>query len=474
MFELGFDLPPPGSREIRQALYRQLKSAILDGRLAAGSQLPPSRKLAEALGVSRNSVVVVYDLLAAEGYLSSRIGAGAFVAPSLPVPGKPAAPPTARLARLSPEPSAPSGAASDFRLGSPDLSGFPFAVWQRMTSRVIRRFARGQGGYRDPAGSRRLREAIALHVSATRAVACDPDDILVTSGAQQAFDLLARVMVADGRRAVAVEEPGYPPVRAAFEAAGASLLPVPVDRHGMRVDLLAGAQAVYVTPSHQFPFGVSLSPERRRALLAYAQAHDAVVIEDDYDGEFRFAGRPLDALQTLDRQGRVFYVGTFSKSLFPELRIGFVVSPPWARDRLLRARQIADWHGPIMEQESLAEFIAEGHLVRHVRRMRKIYGERRSILIAALRRHCGEWLDPAPASAGLHIAAEFRRPIDGDALAGRAREAGILIETLERYALGEPRLAGLCFGYGRIAAEGIEPAVERLAASCRGWSAFPH
>ena len=466
MFELGLTLPPPGSRAIRRALYGQLKAAILDGRLAVGSQLPPSRKLADSLGVSRNTVVSVYDLLISEGYLTSRMGAGAFVAPVAAVFPKSSSPPSAGPGRLDPEPTIAAGAGksvADFRLGSPDLTGFPFAIWQRMTSRVIRRFSRGQGGYRDPAGSRRLREAIALHVSATRAVACDPDDILVTSGAQQAFDLLARVVVAAGRRVVAVEEPGYPPMRAAFEAAGATLLPVPIDRDGMMVDRLTGAQVVYVTPSHQFPLGVSLAPERRRALLAYAEAHDAVVIEDDYDGEFRFAGRPLDALQTLDRQGRVFYVGTFSKSLFPELRIGFVVAPSWARETLLRARQIADWHGPIMEQESLAEFIAEGHLVRHVRRMRKIYGERRLCLIDALERHCSNWLELVPSAAGLHLAAEFRRSDDGALVARRAKEAGVLIETLERYALTTPHLRGFCFGYGRIAAEAIDPAIKRIA-----------
>ncbi|MGH8172520.1 MAG: PLP-dependent aminotransferase family protein, partial [Rhodanobacteraceae bacterium] len=307
-----------------------------------------------------------------------------------------------------------------------------------------------------------LREAIARHVSFARAVACVPDDILVTAGAQQAFDLLARILVTPGRTVVAIENPGYPPVRAAFAAAGAKLAAVRVDAQGLVVERIPrDARVICVTPSHQFPLGSAMSAQRRAALLDLARKQGAVVIEDDYDGEFRFGGRPLDALQTLDRAESVFYVGTFSKSLFPAIRLGYVVAPPWARAALVAAKQCADWHCGVIEQDTLAAFIAEGHLVRYVRRMRGVYAARRDALLAALESDFSRWLEPVPNVAGLHLTAFTRTGLDADALVARARAESIGIGSLRPYYTGAAR-SGIAFGYGTIGQRDIVEALTRL------------
>ncbi len=360
--------------------------------------------------------------------------------------------------------SAVTPARYDLRVGLPDASRFPFEIWRRLSARALRTLSRTPAIYDAAEGRLALRAAIAGHISFARAVACSADDIVVTSGAQQAFDLLARVLVTPGRTVVAVEDPGYPPLRAAFEAAGARVVPVPVDAEGLVVESIpTEARVIYVTPSHQFPLGMAMSPARRLALLAFARQHGAVVIEDDYDGEFRYGGRPLDALQTLDRDGVVFYVGTFSKSLFPALRLGYLVTPPWAMAALVRARQLSDWHSDVLAQDTLALFIGEGHLARHVRKMRRIYGERRAGLLEALSRHAGGMLQPLAADAGLHLATTLCAPIRIDALIGHAAEQGLRIESLQDYAMGDSAPSGLAFGLGMMPAARIEEAARLLA-----------
>ncbi|MBX6369488.1 MAG: PLP-dependent aminotransferase family protein [Rhodospirillales bacterium] len=475
IFELPIRLPAKGSRALLRELHRQLRAAIIDGRLKPGSRLPASRALAAALGVSRNTTVAAYDLLLSEGYLESRPGAGTYVATALPqkarrrTRGGSRAAVDPRLAGIWREPPAllqpaPGGPYRfDFRLGHPDIRLFPFQVWRRLSARALRAASRAPAVYGEPEGRPALREAIARYVSFARAVASRPEDVVVTAGAQQAFDLIARILVVPGQTVVAVEDPGYTPLRLAFAAAGAKLAAVPVDGEGLIVDRLpANARVVCVTPSHQFPLGPAMSPRRRAALLDFARAHGVSVVEDDYDSEFRYAGRPLDALQTLDRAECVFYVGTFSKSLFPALRIGFVVPPPWARRALLAAKQLGDWHAPSLVQDTLADFIAEGHLARHIRKIRRIYGERRLSLLAALVRHCGGALEPIEGIAGLHLAARLRSPLRGSEVTMRAASVGIGLESLGRYSVSS-RVDALGFGYGLIRAEEIDEAVRRLA-----------
>ena len=474
-FDLAIDLPARGSRQLGRDLHRQLRSAIVGGRLQPGVRLPATRELAAALEVSRNTVVTAYDLLLSEGYVRAGGRAGTVVADFLSAPLRQAPPKLARAgdARLSPAwRSAPSpfatgrpeGCRFDFSVGLPELESFPFAVWRRLAGRALRAASRLPADYGEPEGRRALREAIAGHISFARAIACRADEIVVTAGAQQAFDLIARILVTPGKTTVAVEDPGYPPLRNALITAGARLAPVPVDGEGLRVDRLPReARVICVTPSHQFPLGVHLSLARRKALLDFARTHGAVIVEDDYDGEFRFAGRPLDALQTLDRGEAVFYVGTFSKSLFPALRLGFVIAPPWARGALVAAKQLSDWHAPVVSQDVLAAFIGEGHLARHVRRMRKVYSERREILQSALRAHCGRHLRVVGIGAGLHLATYLAHRLSAAALIHRAREAGIAIGTIQRFAAADRKSDGLVFGYGAIASRDIADGVRRLA-----------
>jgi GntR family transcriptional regulator/MocR family aminotransferase len=471
LFQLPITLPPKGSRDLLHSVHGQLRAAILDGRLQPDTRLPSTRDFAAAVGVSRNTALAIYDLLLSEGYLVVRPGSGTYVAPITPRPAQRPSAETGADRRLNgawrqSRPTLPSLDGTfrfDFRPGLPDKSAFPVPVWRRLSARGLRDWSKMPAVYDQPQGRLPLRTAIAKHVSFARAVSCSPEHIVVTAGAQQAFDLLARILVTPGRTTVAVEDPGYPPLRDAFSAAGARVTAVPVDAEGLRVDCLpADARVICVTPSHQFPLGYTLSAQRRVALLEWAQERAAVVVEDDYDGEFRLGGRPLDALQTLDTTGAVCYVGTFSKSLFPELRLGFVVAPPWALAALVAAKGCADWHCPTPSQDTLAAFIDEGHLARHVRKMGKIYAERRAVLLRALSRHGGDRLQPLGDAVGLHLAVELPPDIPASELVTSAAADGIQLSALERYALGKPPPNGLVLGYGMIPSERIDAAVERL------------
>ncbi|MEH6418677.1 MocR-like pyridoxine biosynthesis transcription factor PdxR [Pseudomonas sp. CGJS7] len=477
VFQFPLALPERGQGNLAQELHQQLRSAILDGRLAAGSALPATRQAAAALGIARNTVVSAYDLLIAEGYVVPRQGAKAVVAdvaarrdrrgpkPLSAGPEDTRLNPMWRTPFLRPE--APRQLPERcFRLGIPDHRHFPHDIWRRLSAQSLRTWSKTRFSYPPSEGIAELREAIAQHVAFARAVACVADDVIVTSGAQQAFDLLARLLVTPGQTRVAVEEPGYPPVRAAFAAAGARLAPMPVDEEGLCVDALPDdVRVISVTPSHQSPTGVALSMRRRRALLDFARQRNAIVIEDDYDGEFRFGGRPLDALQTLDRDGLVFYVGTFSKSLFPSLRKGFIVAPAWARDALISVKHCADSHSDTITQSVLAAFIRDGHLARHVRRMRAIYQERREALMEGLRGPLAPWLQPIPCEAGLHMAAHIRDPELAPAIFARLQRHVPGAQSIAEYAMTTSERPGITFGYGVIDADEIRIALRRFAAS---------
>lgn len=475
IFELAITLPPPGSRDRLRALHGQLRAAILDGRLKPDLRLPATRALADALCVSRNTVVAAYDLLLSEGYLVARPGSGTYVADVLPqaVRRTPRneSEPDPRLSEYARTSRLPFGFAPalegcfDFRSGYPDAGLIPFDIWMRLSARSLRAASKRQAAYSAPEGQPELRDAIAKYVSFARAVACNDEDIVVTAGAQQAFELLSRILITPGQTVVAMEEPNYVPMRNSFLGHGAIVRTVPVDEEGLVVDALPPeARIVCVTPSHQYPLGVVMSARRRAALLDFAQANNAVVIEDDYDGEFRFGGRPHPALQTLDRNESVFYIGTFSKSLFPSLRLGFVVTPPWARRALVRTKQTFDWCAPTMTQDTLAAFIAEGHLARHMRKMRKVYGDRRAVLLHAIAQHAGDLLTPIEGDSGLHLAAHLVPSIDALAIAQAADERGHRIQALNRFGSArDSTLNGFVFGFGLMDERGIERGVETLA-----------
>jgi GntR family transcriptional regulator/MocR family aminotransferase len=473
LFELPIRLPTRGSHQILRALHQQLRAAIVDGRLRPGLRLPSTRALASSQRISRNTAVAAYDLLLSEGYVSIRQGSGCYVAQALsrPAQGRARAGNATADRRLSsfwrgrrarkrqvPPESLPYW----FRLGVPDTGLFPYDIWRRLSNRALRILSKSEVSH-DSQGLPALRDAIAKHVSVSRAVACRPEDVLVTSGAQQAFDLLARVLASGRRTTVAVENPSYPPMRAVFEAAGAKLVPVPVDTDGMLIDRLPPqARVVCVTPSHQFPLGSAMSMQRRMALLEFARENGTVVIEDDYDCEFRFDGRPLDALQTIDRHESVFYVGTFSKSMFPQIRLGFIVAPPWALEALVAAKQDSDLLSPFLVQHTLAAFIAEGHLARHIRKMRSVYSQRRRRLLDGLHQDFARWLQPIPCFAGLHVSALLRHSEDAEEVVKRAQDRGVGVSSVGRYCIGRPDTQGLIFGYGAIEEPAIAGGLSQL------------
>lgn len=464
LIELPIALAPKGSRIRSRSLYLQLKEAIVNGRLQPGVSLPSTRAFAAALGVSRNTILAAYQVLISDGYLASRQGSGTYVARVTPAAVRRAGAADA-LRRYPSNPLLRSAAASlgktfpgaahdlryNFRVGVPDKDHFPFAKWRSLAARALRAFERERGTRMDPQGRPELRDAIAKHVSYARALACEPGDIVVTTGAQQAFDLLARTLVTPGSTTVAIEEPGYPMLRAAFIAAGAKIAPIRVDDEGLTVDSLPkGAKVICVTPSHQFPLGVVMSLKRRVALLEFARKRGAVIIEDDYDGEFRVGGHPVDNLKTLDHSGHVFFVGTFSKCLFPSVRLGFILAPRGATKQLVTAKRISDFYSSVHAQDTLALFIGEGHLAKHVRKMRKVYAERHDTLYDILRSVYRDWLSPIPVPGGLHLTA-FAKSAEAETLiVDAAARLQIQLQPLSRLYAGRSPRPGIVFGIGAI------------------------
>jgi GntR family transcriptional regulator/MocR family aminotransferase len=482
LFEIEMERPIPGSRDAGRFLFRQLKDAILDGRLAAGTQLPASRKSAAFFGLSRNTVAEVYDRLSNAGLVVARHSSGTYVAN---VPPEPASLPSpASTYRLNPfwlqedvtmamgfwrdDPPVVrrAGTAMDFRPALIDPRLFPFDVYRRVSAKQLRGLEKKPASYKSPQGNQgnfHLREAITNHIGLTRAVVCRSDDVVVTAGAQQAFDLLARILVTPGETVVAVEDPGYPPMRIAFAAAGARIVPVGVDEEGLVVDSLpASLGVICVCPSHQFPLGVTMSKRRRAALVDFARRHGAVIVEDDYDGEFRFGDNSLQSLRANDAADVVFYVGTFSKCMLPSLRLGFVVVPDWARRTLVAAKNCLDWHCSTPLQTGVSAFITEGHLAHHVRKMRQIYKSRRQLLLDLLKRDFANWLEPIPSAYGMHVAAWARDGVDLDAAVQALAGRSVKIHTLGRYHLMQSPRPGLVFGYGAIDLLDIERGLTSL------------
>ncbi|MFE5503693.1 PLP-dependent aminotransferase family protein [Amycolatopsis japonica] len=463
---MPFHISLDGHTDLAARIYRQLRDGILDGRLRAGERLPPTRELARELDVSRNTVAVAYERLTAEGFLDSHVGRGTFVSPGFVARSKRAAPagtgmrPVARWSSL-PDPPGDVRPAFDFRVGTPDPALFPLRTWRRLVSQALRPSLLPPSGYADPAGLEALRVAIARHIGAARSVRAGVEDVLVTQGAQQALDLIGRVLIEPGTR-VAVEDPGYPPAERLFTAHGARIVKVPVDAEGLDVTALAkGTRLIYTTPSHQFPLGTPMSLARRTALLAWAERNDAVIIEDDYDSEYRFSDRPLEPLQSLDHDGRVLYVGSFSKTLLPLLRLGFLVAPASLRPALRQAKQLMDWHGDLVAQSALASFIDEGLLARHVRKATREYSVRRDRILTFVRDELRDVLEVVPSSAGLHLCAPVspQATVTVDSAVAEAARAGVAVESLSTY--GGTR-GGLVIGYGLVGSDRIDEGLARL------------
>ncbi len=456
-----------GGQSLTDDVYQQLKDAVLEGRLQPGQALPSTRALAKRLSLSRNTVTFAFERLTFEGYLVTRVGSGTFVADAR----RPGATRPKKAESLRPRPALErlagtlkprtKPAAFDFRTGAPDPSLFPWTQWRSLVANQLKG-RRPVVGYPPPEGDETLREAIARHLGVTRGITAAASDVLITSGAQQAFDLIAKALVEPGD-CVAVEDPGYPSVRAALQLHGARVVPVPVDDEGLLVERIPNeARLVYVTPSHQDPLGMRLSLPRRLALLAWGGRRNAAILEDDYDTEFRFDGRPLESLHALDRDGRVIYVGTFSKVLLPTLRLGFLVAPANVMPALKVAKRLSDSHGTIELQRALADFLTEGLFARHVKRLHRLYGERREALHAAAEEHLGRWLVPVPSVTGLHVTFVAPKPVDDEAWAQRARAKGVEVEALSPYCLEAPQ-TGLVAGFGLLTPAQIREGLALIA-----------
>ncbi|WP_158879664.1 PLP-dependent aminotransferase family protein [Rhodanobacter sp. L36] len=486
LFEIAFDPPPKGSRRSAEFVHAQLRAAILDGRLVRGSKLPGERQSAIFFGVSRNTVARAYAKLTIEGWVEPRQGSGTYVAVKqrraprerssmrhTPDPrlnamwSRPELLRTLNFWHDAPRAETPANVASlDFRPALVDPRLFPFDIFRRVSAGQLRRMELKPPAFKSAQGNQGhfpLRAAVATHIGVSRAVVCEPDDVLVTAGAQQAFDILARVLVTPGVTTVAIEDPGYPPMRAAFLAAGAKVVAIPVDEEGLVVDALpASVQIICVCPSHQFPLGVSMSSQRRKALLDFARKHGAVLVEDDYDGEFRYDGTPLQALRSTATADDVFYVGTFSKCMLPALRLGFVIAPAWAMPTLIAAKNCLDWHCPTLTQMAVARYISDGHLARHVRKLRDVYRKRRDLIVDVLRSDFAEELSPVQSHYGMHVAAFSTRPRPLERVTAKVLESNVHLHSFERYFFGEPTSQGLVFGYGAVDLEGIAQGLKAL------------
>lgn len=455
-------------RGLADQIYTQLRDRIGTEALPAGTVLPSSRRLAERLAVSRATVVAAYERLAAHGLIRARAGVGTIVTGTPPARTTTAVPADSPLRareiwladELAVPDLEPPEVEFDFALGVPARSEFPFARWRALLNDQLRR--RTDIRYADPAGSSRLREVLARHLVLSRGLRIVPEQLVITAGAQQGFDLAARLLLEPGDT-VAVEDPGYLPAYRSFLAHGARAVGVRVDREGLVVDEIPdGTRLVYVTPSHQFPLGMPLSEARRTALLEWAARHDAAIVEDDYDSEFRFAGRPLTPLQAIDDEGRVLYVGSFSKTLLPALRVGFLGVPAPLAEATRRAKAVADYGTAGHVQSALATFVEDGDLARHIRRMRRTYETRHHLVTRILHEDFAEVLDPVESSCGTHMTALLEPGTSDTVVAAQALAAGLRLGTISRWSVDRPGPHGFVFGYGAIATDRIEAALAVL------------
>ena len=469
-------------------IYHSLRQAILTSKLGGGVKLPSSRDLANLLQTSRTTIVNAYDQLLAEGYLVSQVGAGTFVAKSLP---------EAFMEIHAPENSPPQQAFErplssfgqkalergkqynlkhvhpfrdrhTFHVGMPDLNEFPFAIWSRLANHHLRHQpAKMFQGNKSTAGYPPLREAIADYVQIARATNCSPEQIIIVSGAQQALYLSAQVLLSPNDT-VWVEDPCYLSGIGALDGTGARIVPVPVDEEGLMMaqgqQLAPNARLVCVTPSCQFPLGYTMSLPRRLSLLAWAAKSGAWILEDDYDSEFRYDGSPLASLQGLDNHQRVIYIGTFSKMMYPSLRLGYLVVPPDLVDAFLYARIIMDQYTPRLEQLMLTDFMTQGYFTRHLRKMRKLYGERCRVLQMALAKYCADWVDVGDVSGGMHLVAWLKNGLDDKRVAAEAVKYNLRLSPLSSTYIGQaPARGGLMLGFTAMTLDEIETAVIKLA-----------
>jgi GntR family transcriptional regulator / MocR family aminotransferase len=447
-------------------IYEGYRNAILNGQLRPGQRLQSTRALATELRISRLPVVIAYEQLLHEGYIEGKIGAGTYVNHSIPDELT-----QANRHRISEQHYADSSVEefqnllAPFRVSLPALDHFPAKIWSRLVSHHARNFSVENMAYGDPAGHFPLREAIAEYLRTARAVKCEANQILIVSGSQLALQMCARALLTESE-SVCIEEPGYPGARDALQATGAKLIPIPVDDEGISIQKLSSykkkVRVVYVTPSHQYPLGTLMSASRRLELLDWADQNRTWIIEDDYDSEYRYASRPLGSLQGIDNSSRVIYIGTFSKVLFPSIRIGYIVVPAELIKTFAQIRESLDIFSPTLYQLVLTDFIEQGHFARHLRKMRSIYLSRRNALIASLQKHFGNYLVPFNTDGGLHLCAFLPKGIDDQETARNAAQRGISIMPLSSCYSGKKTMSGLVLGFAGANKSQIETAVKIL------------
>ena len=465
---------------LHQQLYAELRQAILSGRLLPRQKLPSTRSIAQSLGVSRTTVTQSYERLQSEGYLETTVGSGTYVCAQLPddlmqsisIPAplrsQPLTVPLSRygatLAQtpftLQPEPDLPIS----FRYGRPALSAFPLKLWRKLLSRRCCAEPSWLDYATDFQGYFPLRQTLAQYLCRSRAVQCQPEQIVITNGTQQGLNLILRLLSEAGD-AIAIENPGYLSARRIFQSHGARLIPIPVDASGLVVKQLVhpAIRLVYITPSHQFPTGATLSLPRRLELLTWVQQSGALILEDDYDSEYRYGDRPIPALQGLDQNDSVLYLGTFSKVLFPALRIGYLVLPPNLVALFAQAKWLHDRQLPMLEQQVLTDFIAEGYLESHIRKMRSRYERCRQMLVQELNAQFGGQVTLFGEKAGIHLMVRLDTPLSDEEIIAQAAKVGVGLMSARSQYLGLGGDSEFIFGYGELNETQIQIGVQRLA-----------
>jgi GntR family transcriptional regulator/MocR family aminotransferase len=480
---LSLPAPPPGENLYRW-LYGELRAAILDGRLHPGARLPATRDLAAAYKLSRATIVTAFDQLKSEGYVEGRSGSGTYVSEVLPEhlldvsgPHQPARLPHRRIAlsayarRLQPFPASVARPLRAFRAHQPALDLFPTELWAQVAARRLRRLSASLLAGREPLGYDPLREAVAEYLNTSRGVKCTADQVLILSGAQEALDRTARLVLNPGE-AVWMEEPGYPRADVVFRALGARIRRVPVDAEGLALEIgrkrWPAPRLVYVTPGHQFPLGVTMSLRRRLALLEWARRSGTMIFEDDYDSEYRYSGRPIPAMQGLDRSGVVIFTGSFSAVLFPALRLGYMVVPTEMLQIFATAASVSTHHPPLLEQAVLCDFMTEGHFARHIRRMREIYAERFGVLLECAKEKLAGALEISSVEAGLQTVGWLKGKMRAERVAELAAGRDVEVIPLSRYALRRSWPNGLILGFAAVAPQELRRGVEELARALKG------
>jgi len=480
---LSVRLPASGTPLYRW-FYEELRAAILEGRLKPGARLPATRDLAEQHRLSRATVVSAFEQLKSEGYVEGKVGAGTYVSQVLPDEllqvGRVSWEGIARARRvawsayaqrLKAFPGGEPRTTRAFRANQAALDAFPTSLWAQVAARRLRRVSTRLLAGGEALGYRPLREAVAEYLNTSRGVKCSTEQVMIVSGVQEALERAAHLLLDPGDP-VWVEEPGYPGAAIVFRAAGARIFPVPVDSEGLNPELgerkWGRAKLIYVTPAHQFPLGVTMSLRRRLALLEWARRSRTLIFEDDYDSEYRYSGRPIPALQGLDRAGSVIFAGSFNEVLFPALRLAYLIVPSGMVDRFAAAQSVSMRHAPMIDQAVLCDFITEGHFARHIRRMRELYAERLSVFLDCARRRLAGMLDIPDVEAGLQTVGWLQSGISGDQAAAAAAKYDVEVVPLSSYALRALRRDGLILGFAAVDARELRRGVEQLARALEG------